>query len=1051
MPFIFIGTGGMGKETVARIKQFAESAKISNAFYLGFDIDSTLVTDGTADIPLPNICVERPFNDIRALEERNDKEFFSWWPKGHTITTSLSGSSGAGQVRINGKFALFSRYDVISRNIDNVIKSAKDISKKDPNDNIIYVFLISSLGGGTGAGIFIDMSFLIRKMLGDDQRFYGVFYDGTITKAYSRNTLDFAYASLGEIEYWLQNFRSFEMTYGHGERQSGEHLSKLFDLVFLIQAETGDGKRFVTADNKCPYIPMVAEALFTLLSTRDFRQFTISNSWNRFDNLNNNGMQIRYASFGIGSITYAEEEVRSYVVHDLIKKFILSHTAKATEPMAGELEHAEAPQSFEELIEKPFMISEREDQSLTSRVLHSSSKYGPLMSRVDNFKKKVGGTSKTAELQQLRSQYKIPLKTTDSLDEWDTLFSSYSEDIKKILLGKRIQCVEKIEEAVTRLGKECSVDASVLSRWLDEALGVIEKNEEFVKKHKNYPDRKTSIESIGKTWTDLFGDKKWLGGLKVEYKIKLSSAVDKWMQSELASIELPAIRDFYASLKDVISKWKVAINIFQDQIRSVQRKIDVQIGKYTSRDVAYNLDSLASNEFPLHIKLDINKALVDTFVLKERILDQKEIRHQLESLGDVIYSGNESISGIAHYFRLISKEVFEGREQHIRGDGGIAEGLYCIFYDAVQERVSFVLNEIGIDDILEYWLRHQLYPVAKKFHGDNNKAALLDLKQRWAMNFGESAADILVSSQYFGDAAKEDEWFEVALRNFVLTFKSKIRAFVRHGNQIKWGYWDKINLSKDSRNAFADKVTVFVPEKFRFSGIIREGSEESIIPSKSGHNKIRIFAETYAFPLHSLDLVQGYQEHRIREGYLQHRDLIRDQIQRGVSPSLLIHIDKRFYTEWPIDIGSDETSDLQGYWIYILGMGLDIIWRDEKKKFVWQIGENRGTLDKTLPGALEKIRQDYELRDSLRVSCIDRIKKGYYGAGNLYGAMEDVARNAYKKHAAVKPVRTGATENAYLVWAEIESWIRPREDGSFPPSSRVPKSWEEMERLLAGL
>lgn len=1053
MPFIFIGTGGMGKETISRIKYLAEAANIRNVFYLGFDIDSAISPDKTADIPLPNICVDRPYYDLKALEDNDNKEFFKWWPKGHTISTTLCGSSGAGQIRINGRFALFSRYDVIYRHIDNVIKSAKDISKKDPNDNITYVFLISSLGGGTGAGIFLDISFLIRHLLGDDQRFYGVFYDGTITKAYSPNTLGFAYAALGEIEYWLQNFKNFDMTYANNEHMAGKNISKLYDLVFLIQAETGDGKRFKTANKKfCPYIPMVAETLFTLMSTPDFKQFTISNSWNRFDNLHIKGMQIHYASFGMGAITYAQEEVRNYVVHDLIKKFILQKDPKSSMPAAAEPTHSGAPiLSFTEDIEKPLMISERIDQSMTGRVLHTSSHFGPIADRLEGFKKKIGSLSKPSELQQLKSQYKIPSKTTDNIDEWGIFLSNYSADIRKILFDKRIQFTRKLEETVSRLMKESSIDMVMLAGWLDEALGVIEKNEEFIFKHKDYPARNITIENIGKTWASLLKDTKLLGGIKVEYKVKLSSAVDMWIRSELAALEIPVMIEFYAFLKDKISAWKTIISILQEHIQSIRRKIDISIGKYTSRDIAYNHDSLASNEFPLHIKLDINKDLVDTFILKERIFDQKDTLRQLTSLADVIFSGKGEHNGVEFYFNLISKEVFEGRERQVRGETSIEEGLYQLFFKIVEDKVSSVLNEIRIDDILEYWLKHQLYPTAKGLHSENNAKGLQDLRQRWAINFGDSAADLLISPQFFDDANKEEEWFRAALKSFIYNFKGKIRAFVRHGNQIKQDYWTKINLAEDSRIAFSDKLTIFVPEKFRYSHIIQEGGEENIVQTRSGHDKIRIFAETYAFPIHSLDIVKGYQEYQLRDEYLKHVGSISEAIQRSQIPSLLRHIDKRFYTEWRTDIGSDEMADVQGYWIYILGMGLGLIERDAKKKFVLTIGGNKKTLDSTLPGTLAKIARDYDLRDSLRKSCNDAVEARHYESGKDFGSIEEIFRFAYKKHRETKPARTPATKDAYQLWSEIETWIKPLEDGSFPAASRVPKTWDEMKKLLSNL
>jgi hypothetical protein len=1053
MPFIFIGTGGMGKETISRIKYLTESAKIKNVFFLGFDIDSAISPDKTADITQPNICVERPFDEIKALEEAKNQEFLKWWPKGHTIRTTLCGSTGAGQIRINGRYALFSRYGVIYHHIENIINDANDIAKTDPNDKVIRVFLVSSLGGGTGAGIFLDISFLVRHLLGNQHRFYGVFYDGTITKPYGPNTLGFSYAALSEIEYWLQNFSSFEMQYGQGERLSGRNEVKLFDIVFLLQAETSDGKVFKRVDKKvCPYIPMAAEALFSLVSIPDFMQFAEANSWNRFDQIHNSGMQINYASFGIGAIAYDQDEVRNYIVHQLIKKYILLKDVKAF-VSADEADLASAGgASFTEEIEKPFMISERIDQSLTGRVLHGSKQFGPIMDRVEGLKKKISGSTKIDELQQLKSQYKIPIKTTDNFDEWQLLLTNYEADLKKILFDKRIQLTQKLEETVSNRVIRSGIEMAELTGWLDEALGVIEKNEEYILKHKNYPQRSVSIDNLGKTWANLLKDKKILGGLKIEYKVRLAAAVDGWIQSELGSVEMPAMKDFYAQLKKKVSGWKTVINILQEHIESVRRKIDIELGKYTSRDVAYNQDSLASNEFPLFIKLDINKELIDKHVLDEMILQDREKSEQLSKIGEIVYSGKGELLGIEHYFAMIAKEVFEGRERQVRTEAKIEDGLYKLFFDIVEEKVRPVLNEIHIDDILEYWLRRQLYPVAKRYYADNNTKALLELGKSWAINFGEAASDLLISPQFYGGTAQEEKWFRAALKSFIQNFEGKIRPFISYGSQTRMNYWDKIILDTDSKNAFADHLTVFVPTGFKFTDILSERGERNILQIRSGFNKIKFFAETYAFPLHALDLVKGYQEYRVREEYLEHRDSVSKAIGQGSVPSLLRHIDKRFYTDWLIDIGASEMADIQGYWLYVLGLGLGFVSRDDKGKYLLTIGGTKTTIDKTLNGTVERIRKDAHLRESLKTSALNEIKSRYFSSGKDFASVEELFRKAHSIHFDVRPPRgTRATEAAYALWSEIEGWIKPLEDGSFPASSRVPRNWEEMERLMATL
>jgi len=1009
MPFIFIGTGGMGKETVARIKYLTEEANMKNIFFLGLDIDKRYSTDFTRDIPMPSINVSNPSQEISALLE--NEEFLKWWPKGHQIYTSLSGSSAAGQIRINGRFALFSRFKKIKDEISNIIKQAKDIADTDPNDNTIYVFLVTSLGGGTGAGIFLDVSFIIRNQLGDSHRLYGILCDGTITKAFAEKTLHLSYAALSETEYWLQNHKNYEMEFSGGEKLSGTDIgTKLFDIVFLIQAETPDGKRFrVTEGSVSPYIPMVVETLFSLISTSDFKQYVMANNWNRFDNLTTSGMQIKYGSFGIGTITYGERKVLNYVVDRLIKDHLL-HFENNVSIINKE--------SFEDTIEKPLYISERTDQSLS----------------------------------KLKSQYHIPLKIGDSYVGWEKLLTKYKSDIQKSLYEKRIDFENTLEEKIGDYVKNKVVDFNNLIDWLDSGLGVIEKNEDHIKKYKEMIEPQKAIENIGKAWISLIKEKKIpiLGRVKLEYKSKFTNAVNSWIREEISQIEFYEMKNFYSELAKIIKNWQNIVNILQNKINKVRAKIDTSLGRYTSRNIAYNLDSLANREFPLHIKLDINKELVDKFILQGSLLKNKSIMKQLESIKNVVYSGSGQYMGIKEHFSTIKKEIIAGREKEVREHGFIEQQLLEMFREVFEEVVSSPIYNIRIDDIIEYWLKKQIYPIAKKYFEEGNLQKKLQLKEQWSLNFGDEGAEALLSDQYFEDQDKAEEWFEIALRSFIINFKNKINPFIRYNEQIKKNYWEKINLDEDCKDAFSDKVRIFVPEKFKFLKILKKLGDETISEIKSSHNKIKVIAESYGYPLHSLDIVTGLQEHRIREEYLNHRDLMKKELEKNEYNRQIRHVDKRFYTQWKIDIGSTEIKDIQGYWLYILGLGLEFIKRDTKRKFVLDISGKQKTIATSLPKTLMEIRNKDDLRETLNRVVIDAIKEIYYQYKD-YSKIENIIKNASSIHANLKPVQTKANIDAYKIWQEIEETIRVSKDGAFSSISKVPKNWEEMEKLLGSL
>lgn len=1043
MPFIFIGTGGMGKETVARIKYLTEEANMKNTFFLGLDIDKRYSTDFTRDIPMPSINVSNPAQEIEALLE--NEEFLKWWPKGHQIYTSLSGSSAAGQIRINGRFALFSRYIKIKNEISSLIKQAKNIADVDPEDDNIYVFLITSLGGGTGAGIFLDISFIIRNELGDRNRLYGVLYDGTITKTFAEKTLHLSYAAMSEVEYWLQNHKKYEMEFSGGERLSGTDVgTKLFDIVFLIQAETSGIKRFRPTEGAVsPYIPMIVEGLFSLISIPDFKRYVIANNWNRFDNLSTSGMQIRYGSFGVGSITYGERQVLNYVVDRLIKDHLLRFENDVLE---------EYSDSFEETVEKPLCISERIDQSLSNRILHTNESYNIINSRLESLQRKINIESKVDEIKKLKSQFHIPLKSGDSYIGWEKLFTKYKSDIQNSLYDKRMEFERTLEESIGEYIKSKVVDLNKLIDWLDIAVGVIEKNEDYIRKYKERIEPQKAIENIGNAWISLIKEKKipFLGRVKLEYKSKFINAVSSWIKEEVSQIEFYEMKNFYSELTKAIKDWQNIVNILQSKINKVRAKIDTSIGRYTGRNIAYNLDSLTNREFPLHIKLDLNKELIEKFILQGSILQNKSIMKQLENIKSVVYSGSGQYLGIKEHFTTIRKEVNAGREKEIIVQGVIDQHLLELFRSVFEEAVSPLLYSIRIDDIIEYWLKEQIYPIAKSYYDEGNIQKKLQLKEQWSLNFGDEGAEALLSDQYFEDRDKIEEWFEIALRSFIFNFKNKINPFIRYNEQIKKNYWEKINLDGDSRDAFSDKIRIFVPEKFKFLRMLKKGGDETITEIKSSHNKIKVFAESYGFPLHALDLVTGVQEHRMREEYLNHRDIMKMELEKNEYNRQIRHVDKRFYTLWKIDIGSDEIKDVQGYWLYILGLGLEFLKRVSKKKFVLDISGKQKTIATSLPKALIEIRGNDDLRESLQRVVVDTMKEIHYKDKD-YSKIENIVKHAYTIHDQLKPVQTKANIDAYKTWKEIEENIRVSKDGAFSRVSKVPKNWEEMEKLLDSL
>ncbi len=95
------------------------------------------------------------------------KDSFDWLAP-ENVRTLIALTTGAGQVRTNGRFALICNSAEVENKVRDSLSRVSRIETVDnPNYELIDsktdIYLIFSLGGGTGCGTFIDMAYLLRR------------------------------------------------------------------------------------------------------------------------------------------------------------------------------------------------------------------------------------------------------------------------------------------------------------------------------------------------------------------------------------------------------------------------------------------------------------------------------------------------------------------------------------------------------------------------------------------------------------------------------------------------------------------------------------------------------------------------------------------------------------------------------------------------------------------------------------------------------------------------------------------------------------------------
>ena len=175
---LYVGLGGTGMNALLHTKKmFVETyGEVPPMIgFLGID------TDGDAykrELPskygpvslAPNEQTPIQVEDAQAAY-LTSKQHFGWvHPDNVFALTAMT--KGAGQIRSNGRFALTCNYEALMNKVKDAVSRITDASIKTNTKydadfvGDVEVHMVFSMSGGTGAGTFINMAYVIREALG---------------------------------------------------------------------------------------------------------------------------------------------------------------------------------------------------------------------------------------------------------------------------------------------------------------------------------------------------------------------------------------------------------------------------------------------------------------------------------------------------------------------------------------------------------------------------------------------------------------------------------------------------------------------------------------------------------------------------------------------------------------------------------------------------------------------------------------------------------------------------------------------------------------------
>jgi hypothetical protein len=250
---------------------------------------------------------------------------------------TLSGDihQGAGAVRARGRLAYFWNYDQIARRIE---EEAAEITKDSSKAAAIRhglqvsegvtVYIVGSLLGGTGSGMFLDLAYSVKHLLAQQRMLetVGIFSIPPNSAAVAVDNRPNAFASLLELNHYTDASTAFTAQY-KPDQPGIENADPPFRYTYLVDTSSPRAK----LDSVDKLVEMIGHSIFLDL-TSEFQRQKKSNRDN-FDQFLTNpddlGCPQNFLSMGLAALHFPKDKV----VHACASRLAKQIVTRWTEPL----------------------------------------------------------------------------------------------------------------------------------------------------------------------------------------------------------------------------------------------------------------------------------------------------------------------------------------------------------------------------------------------------------------------------------------------------------------------------------------------------------------------------------------------------------------------------------------------------------------------------------------------------------------------------------------------------------------------------------------------
>ena len=340
---VCIGLGGTGRDVLMRIRRlivdrYDNFKQIPVISFVHIDTDKA--TSGVTDLRTGNSYhgVDLRFTDaervsavmtrsevnnmVQELSRRSSnyegspgvyRNIEQWFPP-QLLKNLKAIDEGAQAIRPVGRLAFFHNY----RKIKNAFISAEQrtrghdaflLKKGLRVSNKLNIFVVGSLCGGTGSGIFLDIAYTLRQMYGaSGAQIVGYFVVSPELYGNAPDKNANTYAALKELNYYATAGTTFRAYYDLQNMDYVEESRPPFEYVYLVSNRTAKDYRILEKSKLCNVIAhkitldFAGELAPIIIAQRDnFLQHLIQTDEHPRPNVQ------RYLTFGLAEIYFPRE------------------------------------------------------------------------------------------------------------------------------------------------------------------------------------------------------------------------------------------------------------------------------------------------------------------------------------------------------------------------------------------------------------------------------------------------------------------------------------------------------------------------------------------------------------------------------------------------------------------------------------------------------------------------------------------------------------------------------------------------------------------------